>query len=347
MVNSVLVILTAGIGDTILATKSLRALRNTYPDADIHLLTNAQVTPLIKHLEYIDHIWSFPIREIKKDNFQLLKIIKMIRRLRKTNFDIIMNLYRVSTLLGSFKMGLLFMLLKGQKRIGHNIKGFGIFLDEKAPGNNFVNQHFADGMMSIAELAGVIPDNKGIEICWDIMEERKWETLYGNLLNDSKKIKIAINPGGDRENRRWNIKNYAHTANYLLDKYDAKIIILGGPGEEKIAQDLQDTISGDVINLSGKISLNELVNIISRMDLLITNDSGPMHIAAAVKTPVVAIFGPEDPKLFGPYTSPDLYRVVQSNVDCRPCKVKNCKNPDCLDLITPEQVYNKCIELIK
>ena len=101
------------------------------------------------------------------------------------------------------------------------------------------------------------------------------------------------------------------------------------------------------IDLSGQLTLNDLVYIIDQMDLLVTNDSAPMHIAAAVKTPVVAIFGPEDLRLFGPYTTPDLYRIVFKDVDCRPCKKKDCKRPLCLDQITPEEVFEKCVEILK
>jgi len=100
------------------------------------------------------------------------------------------------------------------------------------------------------------------------------------------------------------------------------------------------------VNLAGKLRLNDLVYIISRFDLLLTNDSGPMHIAAAIKTPIVAIFGPEDPRLFGPYTSHDLYRILYKDIDCRPCKNKNCQRPLCLDRITSEEVLEKCYEIL-
>jgi len=346
VVNSILVILIAGIGDVILSTKSLKALRDTYPDADIHLLTSTQAASLAENFEYIDHIWPFPIREIKKDKSQLLKILKIIRRLREIDFEIIINLYRVSTWVGACEMGLLFMLLNGQKKFGHDNKGFGLFLDKKVPKNNFENQHFSDAMMDIAKLAGGIPDDKGIEITWDNKSEKKWRSLFGDSENDFKKKKIAINPGGERENRRWGAKYYALIVDHLIDKFNAEIFILGGPGEDNIAKEIHNKINNDAVNLSGQLSLNDLIYIISKLDLLVTNDSAPMHIAAAVKTPVVAIFGPEDPKLFGPYTTPDLYRIVYSDVVCRPCKKKDCKTPVCLDKITPEEVFNKCVDML-
>ena len=87
--------------------------------------------------------------------------------------------------------------------------------------------------------------------------------------------------------------------------------------------------------------------LIRRCDLLLTNDSGPMHIAAAVKTPVVALFGPEKPSTFRPYTSPELSRVLVKPVDCRPCKKSQCNNAVCLDAISPEEVTHACLDLLE
>jgi lipopolysaccharide heptosyltransferase II len=341
--KSILVILIAGIGDLILSTKALRALRLGHPDVDIHLLTSTQSASLAENYEYIDHVWNFPIRELRKDRFQFREILELIRRLRKIDFDAVINLYRVNTWMGSFEMGLLFTILKGEQKIGHDSKGFGLFLDKKIGKEFFRNRHFADAMMEIVRVAGGIPDEKGIEVFWSIESESKWRHLF----TDPDIMRVAINPGGERANRRWNPDNYALVADNLIDRFNAKIFILGGPGEEKIAEEILIKMRNEVIDLSGQLKLNDLVYIIDRMDLLVTNDSAPMHIAAAVKTPVVAIFGPEDPRLFGPYTTRDLYRIVFKDVDCRPCKKKDCKRPICLDQITPKEVFEKCVEILK
>ena len=102
----------------------------------------------------------------------------------------------------------------------------------------------------------------------------------------------------------------------------------------------------DSVNLAGKLTIDELVYFISRLDLLLTNDSGPMHISAAVKTPTVAIFGPENVNLLRPYTEPNYYRTVYRDLNCRPCSKRKCNEPICLDSITPLDVLEKCQELI-
>jgi len=344
--TSILIVLIAGIGDLILASRSIRAIRNGYPDAAIHLLTNSEAVPVAKNYLYIDYVWSFPIREVRKDKRYFLDIIKLVLELRKIKFDFVVNLYTVSSWLGAIKMGFLFLLLRAKERMGHNSKGFGLFIDKKVPVGAFQNRHFADAMMDIAFLAGGVVDGKDIEVFWDRKCEKKWEYLFLKKTGVSREVVIGVNPGGDRLNRRWNPNYYAFLADRLVENFKAKIVFLGGPGEEDIAWYIESKMKNDIVNLAGKLMLDDLVYLISRFDLLITNDSGPMHIGAAVGTRLVAVFGPEDPVLMGPYSSPDLYRVVYKDVSCRPCSKKRCDQPICLDMITPDEVYEKCVELL-
>ncbi|MBW1667544.1 MAG: lipopolysaccharide heptosyltransferase II [Deltaproteobacteria bacterium] len=342
----ILVVLIAGIGDLVLASKSLRALRNGFPEANIHLLTSSAAFPIAKNYTYIDKVWAFPIRELRKSRYKILQVLRLIKQLRKYRFSTIINLYRVTSVWGALKMGLLFLLLKGKKKVGHGYKGFGLFLSDKADEHIFQGRHFADAMEEIAQLAGGIPDSNGIEVFWGKGAEEKCRQLFSNT-GRSEKIILGVNPGGDRMSRRWNPDYYATVANRLKKRFHAKIVLLGGPSEDKIAPQIQGKIDGEVLNLAGQLTLNELVYVISQCDLLLTNDSGPMHIAAALKIPLVAIFGPESPVLFGPHTSEDLYRIVFKEVDCRPCTKRKCSEPKCLDLVTPQEVFEKCVEIIE
>jgi len=340
--GSVLIILIAGIGDLILASKSLRAIKNGNPDADIHLLTSTEAFPIASNFPYIDRVWAFPIRELRKRKAYIFDVLRLVRELRKIDFDLIVNLYRIFSWRGAIRLGLLFLSLKARVKIGHNHKGFGLFVDRKVPPELLRARHFADAMMEIALAADGIPDAKGIEVFWGRDSEIKW----GHLFLNTDSVRIAINPGADKPNKRWAPERYALVADHLVKRPGVEIIILGGPGEEGVAGKIQAGMENKVINLAGKLTLNDLVYIISRLDLLLTNDSGPMHIAAALKIPVVAIFGPEDPRLFGPYTSSDMCRILFKDIDCRPCKNKNCQRPLCLDQIMPEEVLEKCYEIL-
>lgn len=346
--KSILIILIAGIGDFVLASKSIRAIRNGFPNADVHLLTSTEAATIAQNSSFIDRVWIFPIREMRKNKLSIFNMLKIALNLRRVDYDVVLNLYMIGSWFGAFKMGLLLFLVGGRVKAGHNHKGFGLFLNRKAPEETFQNHHFADAMMDIALLAGGKSDNLGLDISYDESCEEKWRYLFPGKTSKRQDLIIGINPGGDRQNRRWKPDHFAFVASYLKEHYKANIILLGGPGEESIAHYIQTKMTNDLINLAGKLTVNDLTYIISRLDLLVTNDSGPMHIAAAAKTPLVAIFGPENPVLMRPYTKTDLYRIAyKDDIDCRPCVKKNCSQPICLDLITTDEVIEKCSELIR
>ena len=176
--QSILIILVAGIGDLVIASKSIRAIRNGFPDADIHLLTSTEAASIARNYYYLDHVWTFPIREMRKSKQHILDVMKLMLKFRKIEFGIAVNLYKVGSLLGTIKMGLLFFLFKAKVKVGHDNKGFGFFLTKKVPAKTFQNQHFADAIMDIALLAGGMPDNKSIEVFWGKEIEEKWGYLF-------------------------------------------------------------------------------------------------------------------------------------------------------------------------
>jgi heptosyltransferase II len=342
----VLIILIAGIGDLIMASTSFRALRKGHPDAEIHLITSSEACTLAESYPYIDRVWTFPVREIRKDKLQGLRAINVIREMRKARFDLCLNLYRVTSWLGALRMGLLLSLISPRTKAGHDSKGFGLFLNRKAPKETFENRHFTDAMVDLAKLAGGVPDDGGIEVFWDKSVEAKRATFFPNEGQEIKPLRIGINPGADRPEKRWSPENHAAVADRLSADRSAKIFVFGGPGEEHLATRIEKAMKHPLTNLAGKLSLNELAYVISQLDLFVTNDSGPMHIAAAVKTPVVALFGPEDPVHTRPYTSPDLYRIIQKDLSCRPCKNKGCNRPICMESLKPEEILQACLELL-
>ena len=341
----ILIVTVAGIGDLILASKAMRTLKNGAPNKSLHLLTSTDAATLARNYPFLDLVWALPIRELRKEKSRILGITKTFLRLREVHFEIAVNLYRVMSWSGSLRMGLLFRLLRADTKVGHNSKGFGIFLHRKARAEIFRDRHFVDAMTDLAVLSGGIPDTHGIEVFWDKNVEKGLEPL----LRDESLMRtpiVGINPGADRPEKRWDPHRYASVADKLSENPGARIFIFGGPGEESLALSIQAAMKHPANNLAGKLTLDELVYLISRLDLFISNDSGPMHIAVAVKTPVVAIFGPEDPVYTKPYTSTDKYRVVQCRVPCRPCNRKKCENPVCMQMVEPEEVLRACLELL-
>ncbi|MBN1106662.1 MAG: glycosyltransferase family 9 protein [Deltaproteobacteria bacterium] len=343
--EAILILMIAGIGDLVMASRALRAMRNGFPDAKIHLITSSDAAPLARNYPYLDRVWAFPIRELRRNSWSFFRIFPLLRQIRKTRFDLAVNLYRVISLRGALKMGLLIRSVKAGETLGLDAKGFGLFLSRKVPAQGRHSKHFVDAMTDMAVHAGGIPDGGGIEVFWDPKCEKRLSHVFPGSPGLRRKA-VGINPGADNPRKRWDPDRYALVAEHLMRKADVQVLLLGGPDELGIAGRIQDRLKGRAVNLSGRLNLDELAYLVGRLDLLITNDSAPMHIAAALKTPVVGIFGPEDPFHTRPYTTDDLYRVISHRVGCRPCSARRCEKPLCLDLIQPEEVIRNCLELM-
>ena len=196
----ILIVLIAGIGDMVLASKAIRALRRGHSGSRIHLLTSTEAAPLARSFPYLDQVHSFPIRELRTDKGSLLEMARIAMSLRETTFGVILNLYRVSSRAGAFKMGILFSMLRGDRKIGHDRYGFGRFLTEGVSAGTFTGRHVAEAMLEIARQAGGLPDGEGIEVFWSADASSKWEGVFGPF--QGRPI-VGIHPGGDRANRRW------------------------------------------------------------------------------------------------------------------------------------------------
>jgi len=145
----------------------------------------------------------------------------------------------------------------------------------------------------------------------------------------------------------WTPAGFAAAARRLHEERGATVYLMGGPGDVARCADIERMMGGDVVNLAGKTSLVEMGSTLAAMDLLVANDSGPVHMAAAVGTPSLVLFGPTSPARTGPYG--EAHRVVQSApLDCRPCFMRACapQHHRCMRDITADQVSQVALEML-
>ena len=189
---------------------------------------------------------------------------------------------------------------------------------------------------------------------------KQYSKFVNNILNEDKiyapylpfksknfqKKVVGINPGATYGSaKRWYPEEFAKVANEIGKIYD-EVIIFGGPGEEEIVKDIEKHLNiKNYQNLCGKLSIKELCEYIGGLSLFITNDSGPMHIAAAFNVPIVAVFGPTDYTETHPWSN--NYKIVTKNLDCAPCKKRECpfKHHNCMKEIKAEDVIKAIKEL--
>jgi len=173
--------------------------------------------------------------------------------------------------------------------------------------------------------------------------------IYSPKLNfkpfEFVKPAIGINPGATYGSaKRWDAKKFAEVGSFFKNY---KLIIFGGPGEEEIAKEIEKNLNHpDFLNLCGRLSIKELCEYIGGLKLFITNDSGPMHIAAAFGVPIVAIFGPTDYKETSPFSK--NYKIVTKNLECAPCKKRECpiKTHECMKSIEADEVKKEAEKLL-
>jgi len=177
-------------------------------------------------------------------------------------------------------------------------------------------------------------------------EREEIEKILKTLKIKKSDIIIVLNPGAGFIPKRWKKENFAELGKILLKDYDAKIIIIGGEQEIALAEEIKNIISSEnVFSLAGRITIPQLAVLLEESDLIITNDTGPMHLASAVKCPVIAIFGPGNPYRYGPIGTKNY--VVHSEIECFPCRIKRkCrKNFICMERVTVSEVI-KSVRLI-
>ena len=345
----ILIVKPSSLGDIIHSLPVLWELRRLYPEAYIGWV--------------VKEVW----RDIIDDNPLLDEIIVLkkgvrgffsaIRHIHDSGYDTVIDLQ------GLFRSGAISLLSGASERIGFsNARELAyLFYNHKVavpPGTIHAVERYLLALNVIASKVKQslnIIDRRGFQTPPEIFSGDKWsrphfplytdiedfewvkDFLRANNLSNTRPI-IAVNPSARWEKKRWPISSYGALINQLIQELKAGIIILGGKEDIPLAEEISSLVSGRPAVAAGKTSLKTLTALLERVDLLVTNDSGPMHIAAALKTPVVALFGPTNPGLTGPYG--DGHIVIRKEIECSPCLRRPCIHgrPLCMEAITIEEV---------
>ena len=207
-------------------------------------------------------------------------------------------------------------------------------------------QHHVYYYMNLVHSLGIETTKTHPYIYLSDEERHRARHLIHSTFRDSPDQVIGINPGASYgPAKRWPAQNYARLADLLQEKVRATILIIGSLDEAKTAGDLSSAMTGEAVNLTGQTSLRLLAGLISLASLFISNDSGPMHLANALRVPVVALFGPSDPLRTRPFQQPST--VLKKDVPCWPCSYRVCPfDHRCMMNITPEEAYEAGVKYL-
>lgn len=344
--SKILVINLGGIGDMLLSLPALKALKNSCGEPEISVLVTERVYEVVKALPYINEIYKFNIGYGGVIPFSKIMInFKTLLALRKKRFNLAVNMRTLGSKKSALKIRLMLNIIKPGIKAGRNTEGRGAFFDIKIE-ETFIGQKYEmEYDMEMVKKIGAEAAGRNIELMIDKESENNVKNIFNEKGISREDIVIGIHPGG-MPSRRWPIKNFSRVIKEINNKIHARFIITGGKGEADLGEELARVDSAKVINLVNKLKIKELEALIKRCNLFISNDTGPMHFAAVLKTPLIAIFGPGDIVRFDPRNISDKAVVFYKKTGCAPCENTTCDSLECLKEILPEEVINAANSLL-
>jgi ADP-heptose:LPS heptosyltransferase len=351
----ILVVKMAGIGDLLLATPAIRALRESYPQARIDLLVTPDSAGLLNGWDAINtvivldkYLFDDP-RQIVRNPQTLLKLKTLLKTLHNGHYDAVLLLHHLTLPFGRLKHQALMRATGARWRVGLD-NGHGWFLNVRVPDAGFGAMHEAEYALAVAAAIGATTQDRTLYLPLTAEQRQQARQLINTESVEATPTEtihpiIAMHPGsgGYSLARRWPAERFAQLADTLYHDYGGQLLLIGGPEEAELHQRVMDAMTSamPVRSLAGKGSIKVAAAVIEQADIFIGNDAGPMHLAAAVGTPVVAIFSLSNHKAWGPYTGGAAGRqayVVRLNLPCMPCFYRGhelgtpegCSTRDCI-----------------
>jgi heptosyltransferase II len=327
------------LGDLVMATPVLADLRKQWPNATITAMCQSNVAPILKNDPNIDELFSFQRPNGWIPHQQHWNIINALR----------MGKYDLGVLLtNSFSSAWWFLMGKVKNRVGYkgNLRNFLLTQAIPFPPHK-KTQHLVLTYKMLLQPLGIPLTNSEPQLYLSQEERDAADALLvGCGITKGKNVVVGINPGAAFGTAKcWLPERFREVTNKLLENPNVFVIYFGDPAGTPLVNDICKDQSNRVINMAGKTTLRELVALINTCSIFLTNDSGPMHIAAALKVPLLALFGSTDDVRTGPYGTG---KVIHKHVECSPCYKRICPiDFRCMKRIGVDEVYSQLKEMIE
>lgn len=313
----------------------LAGLRARYPEAHLAWLVGTPFAPLLEGHPLLDEVIPFDRKRYGKmwrSAAALRAFLRFAGDLRRRRFDLVVDLQ------GLFRSAFLSWVSGAAERVGFAgaREAAWIFYSRRVHCPDQA-RHAVERNLCVAEALGL----SGVELEFPLglrsAEHDAARSRLAEAAGRSVAAYTAIIPGARWATKRWSVAGWAALIDRLHEAALPPCVLLGSPSDRALADDVKQRCHAQVVDLTGRTTLRELAALLDLADLVICHDSGPMHIAAALDTPVVAIFGPTDPACTGPYSA--RARVVRPVVDCWPCRLRECGHHTCLRDLSVETVF--------
>lgn len=329
-VRSILVIKPRAIGDVLLSTVVLPNLRSAFPDASISFLTEKAAGDIVRDNPFVDDPIVF---DSARDSF-----LSLLFRLRRTRYDIVFDLFcNPRSAQMTFATG-------APVRVGYPFRGrawaYTVHVETRA--DRVHNTEF--NLDALAALGIPVVERR---LCFPLPAARleKMASLIRGFRTRGGPL-IALNSSGTWDSKRWGLEHFARLGDLLIERLDANVMLLWGPGEESDVASIRQRMRHDA-SPAPPAGIGELGALLAGCDYTISNDSGPMHISASVGTPTLGIFGPTNPLLQGPF-HPGSAWVRLEGLDCLGCNLTRCTIGNiCMRDLEVETVYDAFVEMME
>lgn len=309
----VLFITLSNIGDAVLTMPALSAILENFKDTQITLLVSPRAADLFKGDPCFENIIVY------KKNASLGKKMALIKALRGMEFDLLVD----------FKDTMLPFLLYAKRKTPAFKKLPPYIMHMK-------DKHLWKLRQALPQISG--PDYRPNIWIPEGVSTQVEGILKSNHVNIAG-LMVAVAPGARSHTKQWARDGFLNVCKRLMEELRAQVILIGDQQDSQICSQIQAQMGSSALNLCCKTDLKQLSALLKRCNLLITNDSAPMHIAWAVGTPVVAIFGPTDPDRYRPTGPKDI--VIRKDMQCSPCRLALCKfNNECMKAVSADEVFN-------
>ncbi len=351
-IERILIIRLSAIGDVVRTLPAVNALRERFPTAHIAWVVEEKARDVLVHQPEIDETIVFQRNRWKKALLNPLgflrttgEVYRFVRELRGRHYDVAFDFH------GILKSGLISYMSGAKERVGFD-RGYckewnHLFNNRKvSPRSNRINRFERNfSLLGPLGLDGVRGD-VDLHVSQEDMEYVD-QFFLGRRPGMSGPL-VAIHPGTSSKTtyKRWSPTKYTELADRLVEELKVSVLFTWGPGERAMVDEVRARMRRDSMVAPETRSLKQLAEIFRRCSVYVGNDTGPMHIASLVKTPVVGIFGPTDPIVNAPYEgTPHI--IVRKDLSCSPCRNRGCKDVECMKAISSQDVFEAAKMLLE
>ncbi len=321
------------LGDVLFSSATIRNIRRNYPDSYIACVIPSRCYPILKGNPYLDEVIIFDEKDRHKGVLEKLNFVSL---LKKKKFDTVFLLHQ------SFSRALICRLAGIKERIGHCTKKRAFLLTKKITPPKKDSLHRIDYYLNVIEKAGLRVEDRYLDFSFTPEDEEHVDNFFKKNLLKTHDFIVAINPGGNWMPKRWPPDYWARLADKLISETSAKVIITGSISDLLLAGKIKDAMKEQPLIACGVFNIKQLGALAAKVELFISSDTGPLHIANAVGAKkIIAIFGPTAQRITGPYPSVNVV-ILQKDIGCRiPCYKVNCPDNRCMQVVTPDDVLEQ------